>query len=308
MSRFEKKCVIGSATLHGFLILVFVCGSAFLSSQPPKDIGPVVTFENVTVTDGQSHGGGNPKVQHESPPPAPQPEPPKAETVKSEPIKEPTKQEPAKSEPVKLKEPDVKPLVKTHGDLPVKPTKKEDTKEAKPKSLISTTVVKRSNDVLIAQQRAATERAAKEADRKYREEVARAKAEKQKLADAVNGIIDGTGKALSKSTVVGTAGPGGEAFVNYGSLVREVYERAWRISPDLTDDDSSTLVKVTIRRDGSVAHSAISQKSSNASLNKSVQRALDSVSDIGKPFPIGAKEAERTFTIEFNLKTRRGIG
>jgi len=303
MSRFEKKCFIGSTSLHGFLILVFICSSAFFNSEPVNDRGPVVDFKNYKVTDDSSHGGGNPKVQQEAPPPAPQPDPPKQELAKPvEPVKpvEQAKPEP----PVKPKEPE-KPIVKTHGDLPVKVAKpKDEPKETKPKSLVSTTVIKRSNEVLIAQQKLA----AKEGERKNREEIARQKAEHQKFADAVDSIIGGTGKALSKSTVVESPGPGNEAFVNYGSLVREVYERAWRISPDLTDDDSSALAKVTIRRDGSVAHSMISQKSSNASLNKSVQRALDSVSDIGKPFPTGAKETERTFTIEFNLKTRRGIG
>jgi len=48
--------------------------------------------------------------------------------------------------------------------------------------------------------------------------------------------------------------------------------------------------------------------SGNTALDRSVQRALYAVKTIGHPFPAGAPEKERTFTIEFNLKSKRGLG
>ncbi len=304
MNRFQQKCFLASAGLHGLLLMVLLFGSAFLVSKPPPDMSPVVNFINPKMTDGANNGGGNPNARSEPPPPAPQA--PKPEPVKPEPVKPEPKPEPVKPEPVKVKVPEVKPLVTEHKPKPIKETPKETIKPTKP--LISTTIVRRSNDVILAQQRAAADRAAKEADRKQREETARLTEQRNRIIDAATGIIGDVSRNLSHSMVVGTPGPGGEAFANYGSWVREVYERAWRVSPDLTDDSSSALARVTIRRDGSVAQASLFQKSASAALNKSVQRALEAVEHIGKPFPDGAREAERTFTIEFNLKTRKAIG
>ena len=44
-------------------------------------------------------------------------------------------------------------------------------------------------------------------------------------------------------------------------------------------------------------------------MDKSVQNALDRVKRSGlPPFPQGARDDERTFTIEFNLQAKRQIG
>lgn len=312
MSRFEKKCFVGSATFHGLLLLVFLFGSAFASKDKYVDIGQVITM-TATTTDQLVNTGGNPNVPRaESPPPAPAPlaPPPPAppQPTPPEPKQEVVKHEEPKTK--KEKEPKVKETEK--GDLPIKTTSKKESKDTAKDSVakpsLTKNTVRRSNDVVIAQQRMAAERAAREADRKYQQEVANWKAQQQQLANAVDGVVGGTGRALGKSTVVEVGGPGGEAFVNYGSLVREIYERAWQVSPDLADDDSSATARIIIRRDGSVLSASLYQRSRNASLNRSVQRALDAVGDIGKPFPAGAKEAQRTFTIEFNLKTRRAVG
>jgi TonB family protein len=80
------------------------------------------------------------------------------------------------------------------------------------------------------------------------------------------------------------------------------------VTGDLTDNDASAFAQVTIRRNGSVAHSTLHRRSGNAVLDKSVERVLNDVRHIGAPFPEGTRDSERTFTIEFNLKTKRAVG
>jgi hypothetical protein len=43
-------------------------------------------------------------------------------------------------------------------------------------------------------------------------------------------------------------------------------------------------------------------------MDASVKRALDRVESIGKEFPASSKDSERTFIINFNLKTKRMLG
>ena len=91
------------------------------------------------------------------------------------------------------------------------------------------------------------------------------------------------------------------------SVVRSKYEGAW-IPPDSTDsDDANTKVKVTIASDGTVTAAHIITPSGDASVDASVQKTLDRVTFIA-PFPEGAKETERTYIINFNLKSKRMLG
>ena len=63
-------------------------------------------------------------------------------------------------------------------------------------------------------------------------------------------------------------------------------------------------VKVTIASDGTVINAHIITPSGDAHVDATVQRALDRVQFIA-PFPEGATEKERTYTINFNLKAKR---
>jgi TonB family protein len=112
---------------------------------------------------------------------------------------------------------------------------------------------------------------------------------------------------LSSGTAVEVFGTGGEAYANYLQFVKTVYDEAWLVTPDLVNDDAAALVRVTIARSGHVVSSEIIRRSGNSTLDKSVQRALDKVKFVA-PFPEKAREAERTFTIEFNLTTKRMAG
>jgi TonB family protein len=327
MSRFEKKCFVGSASFHGLLLVIFIFGSAFLVSKPKLDIGPVITMLAIP-TDKPFNTGGNPNGNPAPPAPAPAPVTPPTPQPQPQPTPQPPEQQPVKHEeaPPKVeakklepkKEP-VKEVVKEKGDLPlkIKPDKKETAKKdpstnsntvAKP--AISTTVVRRTVDTAKIQrelaQQAAREKEQRDA-REYAQQVARYNAERNRVAEQVGGIVGGVGKSLSHSTVVEPLGPGGIAFANYGSMVREAYDRAWHVSQDLSDNDSVAVARITIRRDGTVRDSIISRRSGNPLLDKSVQRALDAVRFVA-PFPESTKDAERTFNIEFNLKTRKAVG
>ena len=66
---------------------------------------------------------------------------------------------------------------------------------------------------------------------------------------------------------------------------------------------------MVIGRDGSVNADSIVKRSGVPALDKSVQNALDRVRIRGlPPFPDGAKENQRTYIINFNLKAKRLIG
>ncbi|MEP6662172.1 MAG: energy transducer TonB [Verrucomicrobiota bacterium] len=63
---------------------------------------------------------------------------------------------------------------------------------------------------------------------------------------------------------------------------------------------------MVIARSGKVISADIIKGSRDATLDKSVRRALEL--KFIEPFPAGSKDSQRTYIINFNLKTKRGIG
>ncbi len=98
---------------------------------------------------------------------------------------------------------------------------------------------------------------------------------------ALNGVLARLDKGLSTGTAIEMPGPGGEAFANYGLSVRNAYDSAWSAPADAPEDSAKVQIKVVIARDGQIVSGTIIRKSGNANLDKSVQRALNSV----KRFP-----------------------
>jgi TonB family protein len=99
-------------------------------------------------------------------------------------------------------------------------------------------------------------------------------------------------------------GGGGEVYASYDQAVRSKYWHAWRPPQDTETDAAITRATVTIASDGSVLSARIIQPSGDASVDRSVRETLDRVTYIA-PFPAGAKEKQRTYTIKFDLKARR---
>ena len=62
-----------------------------------------------------------------------------------------------------------------------------------------------------------------------------------------------------------------------------------------------------IARDGKVASSRILQSSGSPAVDRSIQTTLDRVTFVA-PFPAGAKDSQRTFTISFSLKAKKLLG
>ena len=98
-----------------------------------------------------------------------------------------------------------------------------------------------------------------------------------------------------------------ESYANYAAAVKSKYESAWIPPEDTANDDANVKVSVTIARDGSVITARILDRSGDGKVDASVQRTLDRVTFVA-PFPDGAKEKERTFIINFNLKSKRMLG
>ena len=130
----------------------------------------------------------------------------------------------------------------------------------------------------------------------------------QRLA-AVNNSLAKLGQNLSSLStgIESLGGGGGAAEINYRDLVFSRYDAAWTAPTDIDSDEANTKVKVVIARSGKVISADIIKGSGNSVLDKSVRRAIDSLSFIAR-FPEGSKDSQRIFIINFNLKAKRGLG
>jgi TonB family protein len=134
---------------------------------------------------------------------------------------------------------------------------------------------------------------------------ARRKAGQEALRAAQN-IREGTSSATAVDEDFGPGG-GGPAYAGYASLVQKVYLDAW-IAPDDTKDDAAiTKARVTIANDGRVISADIISRSGDSQMDTSVQRTLDRVPSVGRPFPEGVKDKQRTYILKFDLKVKRGL-
>src|SRR5512139_2665982 len=103
MNRLQKKCFLGSAGIHGLLLVLLFVGPGFLSSDRKAD-ATVIEFIPDILIPGDRVGGGDPaappapQVVQAPPPPAPEPQPPEPE-VKPEPRPEPVKTKAPEPEP-----------------------------------------------------------------------------------------------------------------------------------------------------------------------------------------------------------------
>ena len=86
--------------------------------------------------------------------------------------------------------------------------------------------------------------------------------------------------------------------------MQRVYTDAWRIPEDVTDDEATVKVSVTIAHAGHVISSRIIQSSGSKLVDKSIQATLDRVTFVW-PFPEGSKDSQKTFNISFSLKAKK---
>jgi len=268
MNRLQKKCLIAAAGTHLLLVVTLLC-SGFITSKPKPDDSQVLDVIPANLIDVAFNSG----VKGAQPPPPtpivpPQPEPPKPAIKVVEPLK-----------PVE----------------PVKPPEKiqpEDVKTAPKKIEVNLDPVVRDKPKVVDTSAADAAR-----DKRLRDQKLKA------IKNAARAIKQNS----SSSTTVDMPGDSTAAYANYASIVKSVYTQAWLPPDDTASDDANVKVSVTIANDGRVISARIVTPSGDTSVDNSVQKTLDRITDIA-PFPDGAKEKERTYIINFNLKAKRMLG
>jgi protein TonB len=284
MARLPQKCFAASAGVHALLLVVLFVGPAFLSSKSKVDNSRILDVIPTKLIDAAFSGGGNPNGTPPPPaPPIPRPQtptpaPPAPPAPPPEPPREasPPRPDPRALEPTpdrKSRLPDVSTKMVSH--------KRDNGKATKSPTTPSTT---------------------DSAD--------------QRMADArkrAAALIGATARSLREDMSPGTTieplgpGGGGEVYAPYDQAVQSIYWHAWKPPQDTASDAAVTKATVVIASDGTVLSARIIKPSGDASVDRSVQQALDRVTYIA-PFPEGAKEKQRTYTIKFDLKARRLTG
>jgi TonB family protein len=87
----------------------------------------------------------------------------------------------------------------------------------------------------------------------------------------------------------------------YARIVRFFYSQSWEPSGN-ADPRSAVKAKITIASDGKVSSARILEPSGDVQIDESVRLTLERVQFI-EPFESGAKESERTYTINFSVRT-----
>jgi TonB family protein len=296
MTQLQKKCFVASSGVHGLLLAVAVVLAVF-HSEPAVTEEQVLTLISPRILDRDGSGGEAPapvapqpiaaQQQPAAPPPAAPPNRPPA----PEPAPQPRATEPVKS--VALTEPKPK-VEKTTTERPSTSAKTATSKThevvpdlSRPTRISQAT--KPSNSTVTAERSATDARSA---------EVA------QTLANWGSNIR----KSGASATVVTVPGEGGgEAFTGYDTAVKSIYDQAWK-SPDTTAQNLPPAeVKIVVARDGTIISAELIGTSGDATVDRSVERALNSVSKL-PAFPQGAQDAQRTFRFRFNLKDRQSSG
>ncbi len=299
MSRLQNKCLLASVATHALLLLILFVGPAFLVSHQPVDDLPVLEVIPAKLVDEKVSGGGSPEAK--PPAPAPAPKEPMAKPPTPEPVKQPAP-EPVKVKAVAPEPARREPIVKEEriSKDSLEPVERRTARPPNPHK------VEIDKDELVPRKAGARPK------KPVTDDAAEAQARENERALAtrrlaMNNVLHSLKEGLSSATTVEMPGPGGEAYANYAQTVKSVYEQAWIAPVDVSDDNGITRASVTLARDGSVIDAHIIGMSGNAPVDRSVDRTLERVRFVA-PFPDGAKESRRTFTISFNLKAKRLLG
>lgn len=348
MSRLRVKCLFASVAFHGLLLLLLVVGAGFAPTRHEDwTTAPILDMVPESLIEAQVTGGGDPRGTPDVPPPAapapaaapvaappavvqplpaapqpPEPTPPKPapRTIREpEPEPEPEETEPPPKKVTPPKRTTPAPEARKEPKAPKTPAKVEVSKRLVTRDLASPAekiaaqkaAEKVAKEAAEKAAREAAERAAEEAAAEAAERVARIERVRQARSGQVGGVVGRLQGGLSgKSLVVVPYGPGGggETYAGYGLYVRMIYERAWRPPSEVPANTAVVSARIVVARDGRVTNWEIVQRSGVGALDNSVRRALERVTNIGRPFPEGSKDEQKTFVVDFDLKARRGTG
>lgn len=276
---------------HLLLAGILLVGPAFLSSSDKTDSTPILDVIPGKVIDAAMNGGGNPNAK--PPPPLPQ--------VKTQPaVAEPPPPQPqpeVRPQPEPAREP--VPETRTERQDRIDPDSLEAAKEKTKKlpKISLTPVTRPSGKKPVKPSSSSNEQEQRQA---YQRRVA------QILGSAAASLKEDMSAAVSLDSNFGPGG-GGEAYASYDQVVRSIYWHAWVAPDDTATDDAIVKATVTIASDGNVLSAHILRASGDAGVDRSIQRTLERVTFV-HAFPEGAKEKQRTYTINFNLKAKRLSG
>jgi TonB family protein len=273
MNRLQKKCVIATAGFHLLLLVILFVGPAFFWEREKQDDTPVLDMIPANLVDSASTGVRSAPL----PPPAPAPivTPPQPAPPEPKPIVQPAPApQPTISERLEkfFKPEPVKPAPPTSEDQPHTP--KVNLK------LTTRTVPKNTS----TPNKTAPDN-----------------------SKAVNSALRALRANLSSSTTIDMPGNSSASSANYAQVVKSIYEQAWTPPDETTSDDANIKVRVTIASDGTVISARVIEPSGDASVDSSVRNTLERVQFI-RPFPSGSTDKERTYIINFNLKSKRLLG
>ena len=273
MSRLLKKCLFLSIGLHILLAAALLICTAFFVVKPEK-IMPTLSMIAPDVLDNLL----NPRPVST---PRKNPNPPVRRIVTPAPPRKVTPTPPRKVTPTP----------------PRKVTPKKQSPSLKPTKSKVTPKPKR-NTIKIAQN---TQTSKGATGRPKKNTHPKAPPVSAKQLNTIKSMRN----QLSAAINVNVAGANAAAFTSYANFVVGVYRRTWEpLIPSGLARSRIAKVSVTIRRDGRVLSKRIIRKTGDAALDRSVQRALDRVKTIGKSFPLGSKDSQRTFTLDFTPRIR----
>lgn len=307
MDRLQKKCFIGSAGFHLLLVAILLTGPAFLSSKSKSDDLPPLNFVPSILIDGAEQGGGNPNVRPPpaapmSTPPVQAAPPPQVVTPPPAPTPTPTPVLPPEKPQPRVKEPDApKEVIKNQRPDPnaVEPTRKSRLPD------VSTAMVTRKPNSNTKPNITSSTAAADEA----RAEERRWSEQRKQLANRIGSAASSITSGASSATAIQDYGPGsgGPAYANYKAYVQSVYLESWAPPDDAASDTAVAYALITIASDGTIVSHRIIQRSGDRRVDDSVEMTLERVRTIGRAFPEGTKDKERTYKLRFDLKIKRGM-
>jgi len=292
MNRIQKKCLIVSGGIHLLLAVMLIFGPGFLSSNS-ENAPPLLKFIPGATVEALMSGGGDKSAK--SPPAeatSPETPTPAPVLVPPTPVVTPPPQPPVERvQPPRQPEREAPPTPK---DSPrvntptIEPTPAKPAPRKTHEINVDTTLVRTSS---------ADAKARREAQEKAA--AAAAAAREKRIASAFGRATTGIRGGVSGSTEIKMPGlgTGGVAYGNIKSAIYTKYFDAWQVpdgAPDLT-----VYVSITLARDGTVVTSRITDRSGNAQLDSSVQKALDRVRFVA-PLPDSETQETREFNFGFN--------
>jgi len=123
--------------------------------------------------------------------------------------------------------------------------------------------------------------------------------------DRITKIINGVRGSHAGATTIETSSVADGRDDDYARFVRDTYTSNWDLTGAESDSAGAlTRVTVTIASSGKVLSWRVLRSSGSTQVDQTVERTLKNV-DFIRPVGEGAKEPQRTYTINFNCNARQ---